>query len=56
MNVRPENCLHVGDDPVADIEGARSLGIKTVFIKRRDLQANSDIQIKKLILIRIILK
>ena len=27
-------CLHVGDDPVADIQGAKNVGMKTAYIKR----------------------
>lgn len=48
LKVRADRCLHVGDDPVADIEGAKGCGMKTAFIKRADGEANADIQIRKL--------
>jgi len=40
--------LHVGDDPIADIEGAKKCGMKTAFINRRKKEANADIKIKQL--------
>jgi HAD superfamily hydrolase (TIGR01549 family) len=40
--------LHVGDDPVADIQGAKSVGMKTAFIKRREIEADADIEIRRL--------
>lgn len=40
--------LHVGDDPVADIQGAKGTGIMTAFIKRRDEEADADITIEQL--------
>lgn len=41
-------CLHVGDDPVADIQGAKNVGMKTAFIKRRGIEADADIKIRRL--------
>jgi len=41
-------CLHVGDDPVADIQGAKNVGMKTAFIKRRGIEVDADIKIKRL--------
>jgi len=38
-------CLHVGDDPVADIQGAKNVGMKTAFIKRKGAKADADIEI-----------
>jgi len=48
LGVKANRCLHVGDDPVADVQGAKSVGMKTVFIKRTNLQANADIIITSL--------
>jgi HAD superfamily hydrolase (TIGR01549 family) len=48
LNVSPNQCLHVGDDPIADIQGARQVGMKTAFIKRRDEKAFADIQINQI--------
>lgn len=48
MRAEPERCLHVGDDLVADIEGAKNVGMKTAFLKRGKMEANSDIQLKRL--------
>ena len=31
----PERVLHVGNDPVTDVQGAREAGIDTVFVARR---------------------
>ena len=33
LNVKPEECLMVGDRPERDIKGAKKLGIKTCFAK-----------------------
>jgi REG-2-like HAD superfamily hydrolase len=33
--VRPDEAIHVGDDPEADVEGARRAGIEPVLIDRR---------------------
>jgi 2-haloalkanoic acid dehalogenase type II len=32
--VRPERAVHVGDDPHADVEGARRAGIRAVWVNR----------------------
>lgn len=48
MRVVPKRCLHVGDDPVADIEGAGKAGMRTAFIKKGSVDADSDMQIEKL--------
>ena len=34
LDARPENSLHVGDDPVTDIAGARGAGMSAVWIRR----------------------
>ena len=36
LGVSPLDCVHVGDDPIADIQGARDAGFKTVFINRKN--------------------
>jgi len=48
FGVNANNCLHVGDDPIADVQGAKSVGMKTAFIKKGKRKANADIQIKEL--------
>lgn len=34
LGVPPEHVLHVGDDPIADIQGAQNVGMQTLFIDR----------------------
>ena len=34
LGIAPEHVLHVGDDPVADILGARQAGLRTAWINR----------------------
>ena len=48
LGVKANRCLHVGDDPVADVQGAKNAGMKTVFIKRTDIEANADVTIERL--------
>jgi putative hydrolase of the HAD superfamily len=36
LGVAPGEVLHVGDDPVLDIVGARAAGLRTVWLNRRD--------------------
>lgn len=48
LQVNPNRCLHVGDDPIADIEGAKNVGMKTAFIKRGNLKVDADVNIRKL--------
>jgi putative hydrolase of the HAD superfamily len=33
LNVRPEECLYIGDHPVNDINGANQAGMKTIWMK-----------------------
>jgi len=42
LGVQPESVLHVGDNPVTDIEGARKLGCKTAWIDRGTLVYPQD--------------
>ena len=48
LKVNPNQSLHVGDDPLADIQGARSIGMKTVFVKRKEVKTNADIEVKRI--------
>lgn len=48
MGTTASSCLHVGDDPIADIQGAKNVGMKTAFIKRGKMKAHADIQIERL--------
>jgi HAD superfamily hydrolase (TIGR01549 family) len=48
LGVNANCCLHVGDDPIADIEGAKAVGMKAAFVKRREMEAEADITIKRL--------
>jgi putative hydrolase of the HAD superfamily len=32
--VAPEHAVHVGDDPEADVEGARRAGIRPIWVNR----------------------
>ena len=48
LGVDADRCLHVGDQPIDDIQGAREAGLKTAFIKRDESDSDSDIQIKEI--------
>jgi len=48
LRVNAGSCLHVGDDPVADVEGARRVGMRTAFLKRGKIKANADMKIRRL--------
>lgn len=39
MGVRAEACVHVGDRPDADGDGARAAGVRPVIIDRHDAEA-----------------
>ena len=47
LETKVNQCLHVGDDPIADIQGAKSVGMKTAFIKRKKVKTDADIEIKR---------
>jgi putative hydrolase of the HAD superfamily len=32
LKLRPEECIHVGDNPAADIDGANAVGMYTIYI------------------------
>jgi len=48
LGVSANFCLHVGDDPIADVQGAKRVGIRTAFIKRGKRKAKADVRIKRL--------
>jgi len=48
LRVSATSCLHVGDDPIADIKGAKDVGMRTAFIKRGKRKAKADVHIKRL--------
>ena len=35
-NLTPEQVIHIGDDPLADIQGAQQLGIKAIWLNRHN--------------------
>ncbi len=48
LGVDPKDCLHVGDDPISDIRGAKEVGMVTAFVKRGMLEADADLSIRRL--------
>lgn len=48
LKANPNQSLHVGDDPIADVKGARDVGMKTVFVKRKEVETNADIEIGRI--------
>ncbi len=48
LNVKPEQSLHVGDDPYADVWGAKKAGMKAAYIRRNERDVEADIIIKRL--------
>lgn len=48
LGVSASRCLHVGDDPIADVQGAKGAGMKTAFFKSKKEEADADIKIEKL--------
>ena len=53
MEVNPEQCLYIGDDPVYDIQGAQNVGMQTMWINRDNMQwpqsiAQADAEITNL--------
>jgi FMN phosphatase YigB (HAD superfamily) len=48
LKVNPNQSLHVGDDLIADVKGARDVGMKTAFVKRREIETNADIEIGRI--------
>lgn len=48
LGVSASHCLHVGDDPIADFQGAKGVGMRTAFIKRQKEEADADAKIEQL--------
>ena len=44
LRLRPGEILHVGDDPIADVGGARAAGFKTVFLDRAGLRDSGRVR------------
>ncbi len=49
LQMDADSCLHVGDDLIADIKGAKSVGMKTAFIRRKKVKTDADIEIERII-------
>lgn len=45
-NIKPENCITIGDQEKTDIIPAKKIGIKTILISRRYQKTKADFQIK----------
>lgn len=43
MEVSPEQCVYVGDDPHNDVAGARDAGLRTVWVNRENRQWDHDL-------------
>ena len=48
LGAEPGRCLHVGDDPVADVWGARNARMRAAYVKRNELEAEADVVIQRL--------
>lgn len=48
LETNANRCLHVGDDPIADIQGAKNIGMKTAYIKRKETNADADIKVQRI--------
>jgi FMN hydrolase / 5-amino-6-(5-phospho-D-ribitylamino)uracil phosphatase len=44
MEVSPDECLYVGDDPVYDVVGAREAGMQTVWVNREAMTWPEELQ------------
>ena len=38
LRVSPKKCVYVGDNPKADVKGAKAVGMQTILVKRRRLK------------------
>jgi len=41
--VKPESALHLGDDPLLDVEGARRFGLRAVWVNRNGAEWPADL-------------
>ena len=48
LGVSASHCLHIGDDPIADVQGAKRVGMRTAFVKRQKEKADADVKIEQL--------
>ena len=48
LDVKPERCLHLGDDPIAYVWGAKQAGMKAAYIRRNECDAEADVIIQRL--------
>jgi putative hydrolase of the HAD superfamily len=48
LGVTPNQSLHLGDDPIADLQGARNIGMKIVFVNKKEAKSNADIEVKRI--------
>ena len=48
LGVSPGKCLHVGDDPVADVWGARQVGMKTAHVNLFGTECDSDVSLHQI--------
>jgi putative hydrolase of the HAD superfamily len=44
LGVEPGDCIHVGDTPAADVEGARAAGVTPILVDPYDLHRETDCQ------------
>lgn len=44
LEVQPEHCLYVGDDPVYDVVGARDAGMQTIWVNRENSRWPDELQ------------
>lgn len=44
MEIAPDECLYVGDDPVYDVVGARDAGMQTVWVNRESLAWPAELE------------
>lgn len=48
LGIDSMDCLHVGDDPIADVGGAGGVGMKTAFLNRESRKVDADMAISRL--------
>lgn len=48
LGARPDECFHIGDDPVDDVDGAKGVGMPVVLIDRNQPQSRDERRIQNL--------
>jgi len=48
LGASANSCLHVGDDSIADVQGAKGVGMRTAFIKRRKEEVDAYVKLEQL--------